>query len=224
MLISFEKSFLFVHIPKTGGTSIRMALSAYQHENEHWWTNRLLQRCGISINYCLGDYRHLRFRTHDPIMAVQRHFPPDTFCSLFKFAFVRNPWDLLVSAYKYIQTVPSHKRHRLVTNQRFDDFIEFAIAKDIGQQLRMIADPNGQLLVDFVGRFENLRGDFAMIAKRIHVEAELPHVNETRQTTPYQEYYSQRSKDRVQFAYQDDIETFGYEFDPTDRIAVSAAA
>ena len=226
MVISFQKSFLFIHIPKTGGTSVRVALSPYQHQNEDFWSNRLLSKVGISVNYCLGDYRHLRFRTHDPVSVVAREFPPHVFNSLFKFAFVRNPWDVLVSTYKYIQAGPSHKRHKLVNGQSFDDFLGFAISRDIGQQRRLIADANGKLLVDFVGRFEHLSNDFKQITNRLGISVELLHVNRAGKKTDYREFYSKRTMERVHFAYRDDIDTFEYEFDPssiaTNRNAMAA--
>ena len=223
MIVSFEKSFLFVHVPKTGGTSMRAVLSPHAHGADKLWTNRLLSVFGIPINYCLGDYRHYRFRIHDPIRKAARAYPPELLEQLFKFAFVRNPWDLLVSYRNFTRATPNHKRHRRIVKLSFDEFLQFAIAKGIGRQRRQLTDDQGQLLVDFVGRFENLPQDYVRIAQRLKIPGRLPHANRGA-GQDYRDHYTRRTREWVQAAYAEDIEAFGYEFDGARRATGRRAA
>jgi hypothetical protein len=218
MIVSFDKSFLFVHVPKTGGTSMRCVLAAHAHDADKFWTNRLLNAVGIPINYCLGDYRHYRFRIHDPIRRAEKAYPPEVFERLFKFAFVRNPWDLLVSYRNFICAKPEHKRHRRVVRLSFEEYLEFAIAKGIGRQRPHLTDRNGRLLMNFVGRFENLQQDFQYVAQRLQIATKLPHTNRSK-GRDYREYYTPRTRNWVQDAYGDEIAALGYDFEGTQRRA-----
>ncbi len=220
MQISFEHKFLFVHIPKTGGTSIRSALEPHQTNAASAFPNPLLRWMGINVNHYLGGYRSIQFRKHERIKTAARLLPTATFESLFKFCFVRNPWDLLVSNYCFVKSKKKHKRYRRTSKMNFEEFIEFAIVKEIGFQKPVVSNQNGDLLVNQVGKFESLEEDFQSIVARIQIEATLPHLN--RVVRPdYREYYNRRLIARVTDCYRDDIETFEYEFDDADSSAAS---
>jgi hypothetical protein len=223
MIVSFSKSFLFVHVPKTAGTSMRAVLSKYQHANDHFWSNRLLGAMGIPINYCLGNYLHYRFRTHEPILRAVQVYPPNVLEGLFKFALVRNPWDLLVSYRNFLCASPGHKRHRRVARMGFDEFLRFAIQRRIGCQKSLLSDQHGRIIVDFVGRFENLAHDYLLIAQRLWISERLPHVNRGPRRD-YREAYTWRTRQLVQDAYAEDIDEFGYEFDGFDAAVHRQAA
>ena len=155
MLVSYDHDFLFVHVPKTGGTSVRNALAPFASEPLNYWHNRGLkqtrlstQTCYLEISSPIAIANMLRFRL--PNAA----FPKTFSTGLFKFSFVRNPWDLLVSNYSYILNHPGHKRYRRVNKLTFPEFIEFAAVKGVGFQKQAISDASGNLLVDRVGFFE----------------------------------------------------------------------
>lgn len=212
MQISFEHNFLFVHIPKTGGTSVRSALKPYQTDAASAFPNALLRRFGVNVNHYLGNYRSFQFRIHERIKTGARRLPPNVFDAMFKFCFVRNPWDLLVSNYCYVKSNKKHKRYRRTSSMNFAEFIEFAVAKEIGFQKPIVSNTSGDLLVDQVGKFETLTEDFQSIVSKLQIEATLPHLN--RVTRPdYRQYYDRGLIARVADCYRDDIEAFEYEFD-----------
>ena len=213
MLVSFNYDFLFVHIPKTGGTSVRNALAPFATEPLNHWHNRELKRLGVNTNVLLGNFQSYRYRKHALISTAQRCIPQDVFAGMFKFTFVRNPWDLLVSNYSYILNRTNHKRYRRVSKLTFPEFIEFAAVKRIGFQKQAISDASGNLLVDQVGFFENLKSDFEEITDRLTIVAELPHLNQVPRAE-YRDFYIAKTRDRVAEIYQDDIEAFEYEFHP----------
>ena len=224
MIISYERNFLFVHVPKTGGTSIRHALKRYEHDASRYLVNRCLSTCGIGVNYLSRDYCKNRFRAHESASRVAATLPDDVFARLFKFAFVRNPWDILVSMYKFILKTKAHKRHRLVRKMEFAEFVEYAVSKRICDQSRLLTDDQGILLVDYVGRFESFSSDYARIASTIGVSPDIAHLNRTN-STGFQDFYDRKLRSRVETAYRNDIDLFQYEFEsssisvPLEKIA-----
>lgn len=212
MLVSQTHSFAFVHVPKTAGSSVHTALARYTIPPKAFWANRWLARVGIPVNR-FAPWPNMRFRTHASAEVLRAWLPADVFAELFKFAFVRNPWDLLVSYWHYIRRLPGHRRHREVAAlPSFAAYVEYEIRRGEFSQAGMLCDRDGQLLVDFVGRYESLDTDFAFICRRIGIEATLPRAN-AGVRGDYREYYSPALVDRVAEAFAADVERFGYAFE-----------
>ena len=149
----------------------------------------------------------------------------------FKFAFVRNPWDRLVSCYmsKVVLEGPGMVlgKYENATLHRNMTFAEFAEAVCLiseeeanphfrSQHTFLCADGPGKgILADFVGRFENLEKDFACVTRRIGVGVRLPHAASTggvRNSRSYCDFYDERLARMVGERYREDAEIFGYTF------------
>lgn len=78
-------------------------------------------------------------------------------------------------------------------------------------QVRFVCDSQGNALVDFVGRFERLEKDFALISERLGIGVTLGWHNPSSRGN-YQSYYDDSSRRLVAEHYMNDIETFGYDF------------
>lgn len=211
MLISYDKQFLFIHIPKTAGTSITNSLNQYACHPETLWENRLLAGVGIHVNH-VGPWRRRRFRGHCSAADVQRQLPAPVFRQLFKFCFVRNPWDLLVSLYNFIPTRPNHRYRDRVAALSFPEFVDEWTARPETRQAPRICDRQGGRLVDFVGYFETLSQDFQTVCDRIGVAAPLPRHNRSSHAD-YRQFYTDDLAELVARRLAADIEFFGYEFD-----------
>lgn len=218
MLISYEQRFIFIHVAKVAGLSVREALAPYCREPPHFRIARpSATRPDGSPNPLLEAWRNrlLHARARD----VQRELPTP-FRDFFTFGFVRNPWDWHVSMYHFILAERDHIHHRRVAAlPDFDAFIDWVVAtpKPFARgatklQSDMLTDDRGRIMVDIVGRFERLSDDFAQVCNRIGIAARLPRVNATRHR-PYASYYSERSRWQVAALCRDDIERFGYRFD-----------
>lgn len=143
----------------------------------------------------------------------------DMYRNYFKFAFVRNPWDKAVSEYHwYLRYSPPIKfrdwakslgnRLKISTNRHI-----LEIGHNI-PQYKYIYD-NNTLLVDFVGRFENLQCDFDEVCNRLGIEdSTLPNIEATAAEgrKPYKEYYDIETIGIIASVYKKDIELFNYEF------------
>ena len=82
-------------------------------------------------------------------------------------------------------------------------------------QYPTVCDPEGRIMADFVGRFESLREDFAVVSQKIGAPAlELPHrlKSWSRESRPYTAFYDERLRKLVAERYERDIETFGYSY------------
>lgn len=217
MLLSHSKQFLFVHIAKTGGTSIRGALSAYRWGHRYalpqFVCNKLSQLC----NHKLG----VRFPRHSRIIAAKEMLPEVYFNNLFKFAIVRNPWDLQVSSYHHIkrerpQVMQGHDTFDAFMHFKFDPNREYQYHIDTSLQLQTdyLVDLRGNLLTDFIGHYESLERDFAKILTALKLPYfSLPHARKATNRMPYQDYYSDDTIAMVAQHFERDIELLGYTFD-----------
>jgi hypothetical protein len=212
MLLSHSRRFAFIHVPKTAGSSVFIALKPYADRVDDYWANRWLAAAGIHVNH-LAPVAYRKFRPHVAARTLQQWLPAEVFAGLFKFAFVRNPWDLLVSSYHFLKSKPEHRRSRLVRSlPSFADYVEYEIRRGRLLQTSMLCDRQGRLLMDFVGRYESLAADFATICGRLGLEATLPRVNASARGD-YRDHYPPALAARVAEAFAPDLERFGYSFD-----------
>jgi hypothetical protein len=79
------------------------------------------------------------------------------------------------------------------------------------EQLKLLVDDNGTMVMDFVGRFENLEKDWNDVQARIGITAPLPQLKQTRHLH-YRRYYNRELIDEVACLYPQDIKVFGYQF------------
>ena len=204
-MISHEHRCIFVHIPKCGGTSIEDAIWPGPRSEQDLWRGRYLNEDGLN-----QSLHHLYARQIRDVVGAS------VFSSYFKFAIVRNPWDRAVSQYVYVKLgwprMSPRQVWRLATFSNFLKTVKSVEDTKWASQHLYLYDDKGTLLVDHVGRFENLEDEFQTIATRIGLYGiELPHMKKSRRRL-YQEYYTSKTRDMVAEIYQKDIELFGYSF------------
>lgn len=221
MLISYSHRFIFIHVGKSAGLSIRDALVPYCAEPEKFKMRRPPRMKGDQPNPMYTVWETLLL--HPSCLQVKRELPPDIFDGFYKFGFVRNPWDILVSVYHFMLRDPAIPRHAEVKALAgFDAFLEWAVAeaapfpKGITKlQSDMLTDADGKLLVDFIGYYEALHDDFALICRHAGIDASLPHLNRS-QHRDYRSYYNDYTRALVETHFRRDIDLFGYTFDGRD--------
>ena len=214
MQISHRHQFLFVHVPKTAGASVAAALNRYVDDPKQYLANRLLESIGIRVNHLIGPAHWRRFRGHSGLRTAKRVLPSAVYERMFKFAFVRNPWDLLVSRYHFLLRTRKHRQHkRVVRLGNFSNYVRWHAARRGGTQWEMLADTSGQLLANDLGRFENLNEDFLRIQLQIGIPpVPLQHRNAT-ERKDYRCYYDDATAELVATRWRQDVEGFGYTFD-----------
>lgn len=221
MLISYQPAFLFIHIDKAAGTSIQRALQSFAEQRADNRLRRRLTWLG-PLNRLGGLYRSVEFPEHVTAATVKNCLPAGLYAGLFKFAFVRNPWDRLVSRYSYLLRNTGHPRHRMVKAMNgLDEYVDWEIRRGKMFQHTYVCDAGGKSIVDFVGYFERLNEDFAKVCARLGVKAELPQANKSSHKD-YRSYYTPALREKVAQYFQQDIERFGYDFDGLTARAGSA--
>lgn len=216
MLLSVKYNFLFVHIAKTGGTSIRAALSSLR------WRDPLFpaQFIASRLSHMTGHRIASKLPRHAKIIAAKEMLPRELFDGLFKFAFVRNPWDMQVSSWhhlrrerphlvQHIEDFPSFIRWKLDPDRPY----QFHVDTSIELQVDYLKDLNGSILVNFIGKYEKLQEDFEEACRCIGVNPPaLPHKRKAKDRKEYRDYYDDTTAEMVADFFKTDIEVFKYVF------------
>lgn len=208
---------VYVETPKVACTSIKTALAAI---------------LGISLRATGGDPHGVWWPTAE---MSSNHSGP-LFPGLFTFAFVRNPWDRLVSCYRdkirgEVDGYTSFTMRPAAANclARFDAFVPgmsfaafvAAVASisdedadgHFRSQHTFVTDEEGKIGVDFLGRFEQLAEDFRFIQERIGLPRNaLPRLQKARRAARYADFYNKETRQIAGERFRQDIEMFGYEF------------
>ncbi len=207
MLLSEQHNYIYVHVYKVAGQSVKLALRRYHY--------RYLPGLRTPLAHVLESPQAYTFRSveaHSTAAQLRDWLGEEKWDSLYSFSFVRNPWDWQVSLYHFIQKNKFNYQRRLVSSMSFDDYIRWRVEEDLHQQGEFIFDRHGKQLVDFVGRYENLSEDFQTVCRRVGVHAELPHVNASSHAS-FRSYYNDTTAALVAEAFAPDIEAFGYSFE-----------
>jgi Sulfotransferase family len=201
-MISLQKRFLFVHIPKTAGNSIQSALRDYS-EDELVVLRK--EQDGIE-----------RFGLRNPMFNIKKHstlaeyrdaLGDQQFRQLYKFTCVRNPWDRMVSYYFTPTQNPE-----IWNRKKFRGIISKAVS--VADYLRLNRgekDPFEN--VEYIMRFENLDDDFRAVCASLRIPASsLPHYNRSN-SEHYSKYYDVELRELVRERFAAEIERFGYAFE-----------
>lgn len=196
MLVSHSKKFVFVHNPRTGGTSIHGALRPWNSYPKK---------------------KKQPFENHSTLNDVVKRYK-----SYYKFGFVRNPWDRYVSMYQIVLQKRYPKKFRL-RGLSFSQFImdeyriwQYKLMTSRNKwfslpQYKYFVDHKDSFLTDFIGKFENLEADFQYVCSRLEISVKLEHKNAS-QRKHYKKYYNEKTKAAVAEMCQKDIQLFGYQF------------
>jgi len=159
----------------------------------------------------------------------------DDYKDYFKFCFVRNPFDRIVSCYSNKVSQDVYFNNERFANgvskifkkykslfwggMSFDDFVA-SVAQipdgradpHIRSQWLTMVDKHENHLADYVGRFENLQENFAFVSEAIGFPVQELPLRSKSDHDPYREYYTQNTIEIVKRRYAKDLEMFEYEF------------
>ncbi|MBT8397453.1 MAG: sulfotransferase family protein [Gemmatimonadetes bacterium] len=221
MLLSLKHNFLFVHIAKTGGTSVREALQPLRWRDPWYLAQGICHR----LSKLSKDRIGMKFPRHAKAILAKEALPEKFYDGLFKFTFVRNPWDLQVSSFHHIRRswphlVEGRGEFGEFLRWRFDPDRPFEAHIETSNQLQTdhLVDLHGKLIVDFMGRYENLQADFETVCDRIGIRPPtLPHKRKAKdRKKDYRGYYSDGTAELVAQHFARDIEMLGYRFEGSD--------
>ena len=190
----YESKTIFIHIPKTAGISL--------------------------VKSIFGD---VTLEGHRSVSFYKQVFG-NRYSDFFTFTIVRNPWDRLYSAYKFLQKggINIHDENAFETHlsiyKDFEDFVLNGLNEKIIweimhliPQYEFVCDKNGKIIVDYVGRFENLKKSVDKINDILKSDFKLEHHNKTNKKD-YKDIYTTEMIEKVHQIYQKDIDIFEYSF------------
>ena len=208
-----------MHIAKTGGTSVRAALKSMQWRDPYYFAQWICSR----LSGMTGHRIAAKLPRHSKIICAQEMLPKEFFDGLYKFAFVRNPWDLQVSSYHHLKR---ERPHLLEGHESFEAFTRWKLNPERPYQYHLdtamtpltdyLSDMRGNLLTNFIGRYERLHEDWHHICTHLNMPTpELPHKRQaTDRGKDYRSYYTDDLAEAVGQYFQRDVELLGYRFDP----------
>lgn len=200
-MISLQKRFLFVHIPKTAGNSIQSVLRDY---SEDQLVALRKEQDGIE-RFGLRNPRY-KLKKHSTLSGYHGALGDEQFRNLYKFTAVRNPWDRMVSYY----FTPTQNPETW-NKKKFRDIISKAVSVPDYLRLHGEDDPFGN--VDYIMRFESLTDDFRAVCTAIGISPPtLPQYNRSNREH-YSKYYDDELREYVSTRFAAEIERFDYTFD-----------
>ena len=201
-MISLQKRFLFVHIPKTAGNSIQSVLRDY---SEDQLIALRKEQDGIE-RFGLRSTKY-KIKKHSTLNEYHRALGEEQFRDLYKFTCVRNPWDRMVSYY-FTPTQNPETWNR----KKFREIISKAVS--LADYLRLDngeGDPFAN--VDCIMRFENLADEFRAVCNTIGIPPPaLPRYNRSSRDH-YSKYYDDELREFVGARFAAEIERFNYRFE-----------
>tara|TARA_Y200000002_G_C22561997_1_gene612884 strand:+ start:347 stop:964 length:618 start_codon:yes stop_codon:yes gene_type:complete len=202
--IHFIKKFLFIAVPKTGSRTIHDFLfnNIENPDRERIWNK--------------SDY-------HLPLKEITKIYPIKGF---YKFAFVRNPLDRLISTYlDFTKNTETHREFAQKFKNDFKNFDEFVLNfhdTEWAEEIHMrpatwyLENDKNEVDINFVGRYENFMEDFLSIINQLKINKKneyfFPTLGKTIKDKKFEGYYSsQKLINKVKDFYHSDFVKFNYE-------------
>lgn len=207
-MIRHDLKCIFVHINKTGGSSIVKALNMLQvHMSASLlFSNEASLRADSQYDVWKGwlGGRRITHQNYEKLENIKNYWD-----DYLTFTVVRNPYERVVSDYFYC------RKHNLIDlSISFTEDVKSTFDNRERWKLPCYdwITLNNEIVVENIIRFENLKQGFDDMCKTLQVpHIKLPHLNKTKHTH-YTDYYDDETRELVAKKYAKDIETFGYEF------------
>jgi hypothetical protein len=215
MIISRKRSYVFVHIPKTGGTSLAQALESRAAADDLLIGDTpKARRRRARLE---GLTPHGRLWKHSNLADIDGILTPSEIEQMFTFTLVRNPWDRIVSYYHWLRDQTFD--HPAVSLARRLDFADFLSHPQSQASLRAGAygsymkTADGPERCSLYIRLEHFEEDAQLLWAHLGFEVPVPHLNRSNRPTDYRTQYSDTTRAIVADLCGEDIRRFGYCFE-----------
>lgn len=191
MIINEESKIIFIHIPRTGGTSVR-ELFDFPLWGHQCFASSLKEQLGHKYN---EYFKFTIVRNPWDRMVSYYHFLKD---------------DPIGTKYSYPGGLADDESFKSWIMRRFGPGSQIHPNGDYYTK-KWLGDYDGNILVDHIIKFENFEEELQPILDKYELNKPIPHLNKSIRE-PYQEYYDDESKEIVRENFAKDIILFGYKF------------
>ncbi|MDT8856592.1 sulfotransferase family 2 domain-containing protein [Paracoccaceae bacterium Fryx2] len=216
MIISRGRRFIFVHIPKTGGTALSLALEARARKDDILIgdTPKARARRGR----LQGAKAAGRLWKHSTLADIAGLVNDDEVAGFFTLTLVRNPWDRAVSYYHWLRAQSfAHPAVGLARAQGFGAFLHHPQTRTslrLWPSSAYMRDRTGAERCSLFVRLEHLTEDIAPFEAHLGFRLPpLPRINESSRLADWRGYFSDADAALIADLCAEDIARFGYAFE-----------
>ena len=214
MIISRGRAYAFVHIPKTGGTSMALALEDRAMKDDIMLGDT--PKASKRRRRLQGVQTRGRLWKHSTLSDIDGLISTEELAGLFTFTMVRNPWDRMVSYYHWLRDQSfDHPAVALAKAQDFAGFLRDPATQSAQRNwpaARYMTDVNGVERCSLFIRLEHFAADVAPLSTHLGFDLALPQTNRSERAAGYQDYYTDELRQIVAQCCTIDITRFGYRF------------
>lgn len=215
-------------------------MGVINHKKKFIWV--WVPKCAGSFFYSHPDFKeadHSKAGGHETYIELTDFIKKEDIGSYFAFAFCRNPYSRIVSAFHHFK-----KWHNFNYYDNFDDFIldnftgsdgslsiqnsktyksdyrrnangTFIHDDHFKTQSYFVENNKGLINLDFIGKTENIPDDFNFVCNKLQIEIIENKILNNTEHKPYMSYFegpnARKKLDIVNFIYQKDFINFNYE-------------
>lgn len=214
--INHDLKAIFIHVHKTGGSYIAFVLKEYYGFQTYY-----LKRPDHDI-FCLNRRKNLHQKNYEnrihgvyvyyktsPHLNAKMNMTPQKWESYYKFAFIRNPYDRIISGWNHMNKQISFKEYIKMKNFVSDmEFIHVFM-----NQAKHIMNERGQIITNFIGHFETLEEDLDKVLNHLKVFYRIHNpyqIVNSHKHLHFSVYYDQETLNNVNLLIDDDLKHFDY--------------
>lgn len=224
MPISYNYKKIFIHVPRCGGNSVCKALNI--DSLEELVSSDFIKHTSLFVEkkkFNLYEYNMCIYKSpqHLTYYELEKILPPIYFLNFSIFSIVRNPYERLVSEYKYLMNICKDEKYKIIEECSFESFLENLKMHQLDRnrkfnghletQTDYLVDSSGNISKNIkIYKFENIKECFDDILKDIKIEI-IPWLKNTDNSVPYRTYYTEESAKIVANFYANDFKNFNYD-------------
>lgn len=208
MLLSLEKNFIFIHVPKTAGSSFTDALKPWCVQPPRTQFRRLLSH--LPVRERPG---RAYLRQHDKAAWVRHKLGRDFYEFKFKFATVRNPYDFALSYFHFLRKNRKARRFGQAQSWDFHTFLRYMEKKSryvAVDQTSWLVDGSGKLIVDNLLRYELIDDDFRRVVTDLGLGQDVVLPKPQKIGASKRHEYDETAQAMVERIFARDFERLGY--------------